>query len=662
MTEIFINNQSLDLSDADIVLSFGINNLFDIQSTNGAYSNTFRIPATNKNNLILGGLNNVLSISQLPYVSQVCQVYVNGLLQLVGLAQIQSATRFEYEILIVAGNGNWISKLQDKNLQDLLTGCNHTQYWNVATVSSSRSNLWNDIYNYANVDYGDVFFFPPLPHDVNWYNLYPAIYCKYLFKKIFSDIGYNIDSDWFDNNALFEKQIIPWSAFWVRNKEYDLRNYCLYTLGTDVIQNAAGFIPINLHTNVGHTLETPCFNFRLGDTITIPATPFFLNPIRQIAETICTLDGCTLTINFNITYETDTLASCAGTTTQIICDYVDVNGNTQLFNFFTVVSGCQPITNITGTIIRTDVGRGGIRISMQQCKLYAGSTFEFSMEANDTDEDELEINFAYNFVTLGSTLPSMAVTDFIKTIANQYGLLFQQSENTNTIRIFQFKDIIRNLPTPTDWSDKLDLSEEPIITFDTDAFARNNYFQYSPDSADEYLTRVPDLGRGTLTVQQSNLPAETILFEGVFSPVLRKFSFNGASGIGGTVPMAYIPAFEGDGFNNVNARMAYIEFDTSALVTISGQPLISPQPNVYFDELDFKKLLPLYYPIFEQILNNLKQVNCLIRLNTMDINNIDFSKPIWIDYFGAYFYLNLIEQYNITNPQSTNVNLILLNQ
>ena len=63
MTEIYIDSQLIDLYDEEeIVVSFAVNNLFDIESRDGTYSNTFKIPATHTNNKIFGQFNNILSI------------------------------------------------------------------------------------------------------------------------------------------------------------------------------------------------------------------------------------------------------------------------------------------------------------------------------------------------------------------------------------------------------------------------------------------------------------------------------------------------------------------------------------------------------------------------------------------------------------------------
>jgi hypothetical protein len=659
MTEIFINGKAIDLNDETIVLSFGVNDLFSIESTQGVFSNTFKIPATHNNNLAFGISNNILSTSTLPYESLPCEIYVNGLIAVAGLAQIQSASRFEYEILIVAGNGNWIDKLQNLNLQDFLFGCEFSHLWNEASVTGSRANIWSDVFIYANIDYGNLFFLAG--SNVDWNELLPAVYCKYLLKQIFESIGYNIQSDWFDNNTTFETQVIPFSAKFRRSKNPALRNAgdwdsplsSFYSPAVIVFNLVPPFIPPSwIRTDVRNlwmtnTISSSCYNM-----LDVP------NQCLKVQ------DGVNITLEFDLR-----VIWSAGTSDIVFgmyAEHLDELGTlvqTPIFNATDIANNVpqfgQTIFNKTQTFT---VGRGNMRFRFFGFSQAFGNAlqvpdFEVKVVGYEllSDENFLNIDINNNWLELAGTLPDMAVTDFILTLANQYGLIFQESANTNTIQIFQFTDIINNLTNPKDWSNKLDLSSEPVITFEVDRYAKKNWFQYAPDTVDEYLTRQPLLGRASLDINQSNLPAEQVLFESVFSASVRLLSYSG------TIELFYIPVYEGSGTNDVNARIAYVVQDTSALLTIQPSAFFTnPQPNVYFKDLEFGQLLPKYYPLYSQILNNMKSVKCLMKLNSVDVNTINFKEPIWIDFFGAYFYLNLIDQFNLTTQDSTPVELILL--
>jgi hypothetical protein len=53
---------------------------------------------------------------------------------------------------------------------------------------------------------------------------------------------------------------------------------------------------------------------------------------------------------------------------------------------------------------------------------------------------------------------------------------------------------------------------------------------------------------------------------------------------------------------------------------------------------------------------NSKLLTCSALLNTLDINNLDFSKYIWID--GVLFRLNKIEGYNPMEYTTTKISLL----
>jgi hypothetical protein len=51
-----------------------------------------------------------------------------------------------------------------------------------------------------------------------------------------------------------------------------------------------------------------------------------------------------------------------------------------------------------------------------------------------------------------------------------------------------------------------------------------------------------------------------------------------------------------------------------------------------------------------------KLLTCTALLNTLDINNLDFSKYIWID--GVLFRLNTVEGYNPMEYNTTKISLL----
>ena len=646
MTEIFVNNELIELfNDETIVISYAVNNLFEIESRQGTYSNSFKIPATKKNNIILGFTNNVLSVSDLPYLKLPCLIYVDGILQVEGIAQILTATPSEYEVRVLGSNANWFELISDKSLQTALQGCEYTHLWNYPNVTANRSNNWPDVFVYPNIDYGGLFFEPIAgpPYTADWFKLYPAVYCKYLFKQIFDNVGLTIDSDWFDNDPLFAKQIIPFCSEFKRDKVYNLRDsgYWDGPISTP-------YLPVfSVHdVYLQNTIQSNCYNIRTSTGILTILDNCFLT--FRLKVRVANPFGFNRVFNFSIWY-------------------TDGDGNAQQEIFFSQLLTPFQVVTFEDTFTR-HVGRTELNLKyfLFGSGLVSGDVNLCEFEIIDyiptgSDEGDLEIDQVFNWITLGSTLPDISQTDFLLTIANQYGLIFEQIPLSNTVRIFQFGKIIQNLPKALDWSNKLDLSEDYSITFFTDTYAQTNIFKYAEDTGDEYLSRQPNLGQGVLTLESAPANTELIVFESVFAPLIRLNSFNGPTGVGGVVPLAWVPVYENGAFNSLTPRLGYVDFDTSALLTIGlGGFYSTPQPNVYFDDLSFAKLLPEYYPLFEQTINGNKAVTCLVRLNNIDINQLDFSIPVWIDYFGAFFYINEISQYKVTDKDSTQITLILI--
>jgi hypothetical protein len=53
-------------------------------------------------------------------------------------------------------------------------------------------------------------------------------------------------------------------------------------------------------------------------------------------------------------------------------------------------------------------------------------------------------------------------------------------------------------------------------------------------------------------------------------------------------------------------------------------------------------------------------VTLLVQLDLSDIQNIDFTVPVFVEYFGDYFYIEQIKQFKVNRKESTFVKLVKL--
>jgi hypothetical protein len=90
---------------------------------------------------------------------------------------------------------------------------------------------------------------------------------------------------------------------------------------------------------------------------------------------------------------------------------------------------------------------------------------------------------------------------------------------------------------------------------------------------------------------------------------------------------------------------AYVETQTSELT---------------YDEITWDVLAAAYWVTITTIIKNPQMIKMLMRLSASDINQIDFTRPKWIDRFNCFFYLSYINQYKVNEVDSTEVELIKL--
>jgi hypothetical protein len=641
MYTVYIEDQVFILDQRqfnDLVITRAVNDIGDVQSRTGDYSQVFVGAMINPNKLIFENAQVLVSGTVKPYRRLAARLEKDGNPVSFGYVRLLSA-KDVFRVQYFGGNIDWFKKIGDKSLQDLdLVASNHL--WTGDNVIDSRLNNtdWEDVYNYPNCDYG-LFETAPI---IYWYNFYPGVFQKYLLWKMLQEVGFNIIGDFWNTNIDLPRGFIPFASIFKRDRLYDLRNSGSWDTPAQSL-NAAG-PPNNIYdiwfTN---TLASSDYNI--------------LNPTTANSLTI--LDHVTITFRFQITVD---WVSGGNTSFQLAAMYTDTNGNPAFDVIFDPLS--YPIT--AGGSITIDEER---TITMQRSTFkfrYKGfsvvasdiniSAFQLDVVDYVVDEDTdeyLEITPTFNYVTLASTLPDIQQKDLLVTFFNQYCLMCDTDHQAATVRFFGFNDVIDNLPNYKDWSNKLDLTEDPEIGFEFNNYAQNNKYLYAPDDENQYLLASPEFAGGSFAIDNENLDTEKVVFESKFSSIIRQ-----SDTASGTIRMAFIPKFVGGDEGDCNAYIGTIDFETIHLITINGYTLETTQPALH--ELSFAYLIPTYHQNFINMLTYVKVIVCLMRLNSVDMNQLDFSKPVWIEYFGAYFYINLIDQYKLTANESTFVTLVRL--
>ncbi len=241
-----------DHSDFPLAMTFQISDFKDLTSTTGDYSKTFKIPATKNNNKIFKHLYNPNSISENKITDKKnCKILVNNLYSLVGLLKVNAVggygeTPSYYDCVFFGSNLGWGAVLQDKymnaidwgndsknltyNKASIMATWQHadcddassasdapivypiTSYGvyneggNARTIqlldTASTQPITNGSTGYYGFNDGGNDYGTPLP-SADWR---PSVFVKSTLEKIFSNVGYKINSTFMDTD-MFKKLV-----------------------------------------------------------------------------------------------------------------------------------------------------------------------------------------------------------------------------------------------------------------------------------------------------------------------------------------------------------------------------------------------------------------------------------------------------------------------
>jgi hypothetical protein len=226
--ELFLEGQLADIrQDLGMQLSFNIDDVNKYGSRDTSFSKTIVLPGTAKNNKLLGfvgelGSNNpyVLGGENIGVNFNVAQttkaeLRANGLLLLKGVFRLTGIVKerdmIEYEGNLFGELGGFIAAIGAGKLEDLdFSEYNHV--YNRTNIVNSWDTINGAGYYYPLIDYGT--FSTPEKNgvrakiDYDYRTFRPALFVKEYIDKIFEPSGYTYESSFFDS-TFFKKLIIP---------------------------------------------------------------------------------------------------------------------------------------------------------------------------------------------------------------------------------------------------------------------------------------------------------------------------------------------------------------------------------------------------------------------------------------------------------------------
>ena len=680
-TEIYIEDNLIDLlQDISTDFTYAIDDIRDFGSLNTSFSRTISIPATARNNKILGfafelgmaqehniDLPNV-NTNFTPSQAAKCEVYIDkiqifkGVIRILEIVMNNNVT--QYQCAVFGELGGFITELGNKRLEDLdFSEYNHT--YNVTEIEDSWDTINGSGYFYPLIDYGDV-----SSNKDNWSvsTFRPALYVKEYIDKIFEGTTYTLSCAFFDT-TFFKTLIIPNNSQGIRGTNDR------FILGTKTISQ----ILLNSNTPTARTLNLPF------DTTTL------LNFTENAGKSIFTYTDGTKTIrtiaSIAGTYQTDAASSITAT---LYIGGVSVQSFTQ-----NTSSANNPFSfsfDYTGNIANTNEVRIEISVPVT-ANTYIVTISSASINLSQITSQVVDV--AYNgVISINENLPKgIFQKDFFLSVCKMFNLyVYQDNLNEKQINIAPYIDFYSSAVTNSlDWSQKIDMGSTMSIKPMSQLNARYYSYKYTPDSDyfnDNYLKKYGQTYGDNLYDSEFDFVKDTATTQIIFAPsILRlhtgkdkyhteifKLSNNNtnedpmdsvirilmAKKITG-ITSWHIKSGSGGGGSNL------------ATLTSYGYAGHLDDPSSPTIDINFGVPKELQFPVTTYPTNNLfntyhlpfileitdiesKLLNCRVYLNELDIYNLDFSKYIWIN--GVLFRLNKVEGYNPMDFQTTQVNLL----
>lgn len=626
MIELILNGYSFDLKgDDDVALSFAASKLQDIQSRNGDFSTTFKVPLTNKVRQAIEFSNLFNSTNRYPYTIAEAEIKEQGATIIRGFARIE-AVKSSLEVVIFGGNSNWFDLIKDKSLRDL----NLSDLNLVFTASNVEANRLNDYtkgFLFPNALYGG-FAFEATPFTL--YDFFPAVYCYRIFVQIFKDIGWNVYGDLLDD-SLFKKMVLPFTNEFIGND-----NYLFGRAGIDL----STFFAITGSTNGYIGIDAPTIDplFCVSPAATTGSLPaaasfeiFDKNLIEVRGAFIFNISATGSTFKYTLVNKT------TGSDIEVIGERTIVATGLNAAGFYYV-----------GEL---DAGEYAIRL---ECN-YTGGIGTISqkfVELKGVKDFHFRRNTIINqTIDMASTLPDIKQVDFVKAMLNSFNCITLAKVDAKELQLLFFDKIINNKHNAVDYSDLVDKGSEIELLYMDSNYAQENLLKYLEDDGDAFL--IPFNGNGSFIIANENLDLTKDVYESVFAQSAR------TQVAGKTFLILPLRVSE------IVPRVAYVEITTNNLVTQFTQSAPSHSSELFFENLRFSNLINSHYSNFVEILQHFKLLKLYLAIKSSHVATLDFGKPLFLDFecdslghVSGYFYVNLIDQYKPGAGETTLVELV----
>jgi hypothetical protein len=653
----------------------------DIERRNTSFSKTLTLPSTARNQQLFGNIfdisvaNDIVAGANIlsnfnPAKQAQSQIFLDNVKIFDGVLRLSKIVNREgditYEVNMFGRLRDILDALGDLTLADLdFDDYDHT--YNQANLEASwaRTEWVSGAQNYVYplVDYGystDNGITYPLK------NFKPAVFVTEILERIFEEAEFEIQEPKFFESFFFKKLILLTAEKSITREVLNLLDQRTDSL-IQPVTNVTNFQQLLVFNSV----SAPSF------TISNAGTRFTYNKTQGLNT------GINLNVNLSFTsLETSTKNLW---TVQILKNGSQIFSKSETvtimplggtYNYTFAISGGVTLAlndyfevRLTGAAL----GGGGFNPNIQNTVTVAplgtfkiGSTIPVAVDV--VEGDTMKINY---------TMPkSMKQRDFLKSIISMYNLYITQDKlQTNILEIIPYNEFFKTFKDEAiDWSDKLDVSQEVVITPLSELSAKEYRLMFDDDSdywSQSYKTKFNEGYGEKREIIPNDFVTETKSVKVVFAPPVMREE------VAGRV-MVHLYKVENNVKipDNFKPRIVFFEPQTpcptswnikyaaAVPVTYNTYPyaghvnsLTSPAfdqlfryPNeVYFSIGAYPENSNLYTEYYDQLITSIGDRNSRLLegyfyLTPTDISNLDFRTIIKVG--NHFFQLQKVDKYN----------------
>ncbi len=596
---IYIGSSMLDLYENNVIattikrLSIG-----DISKRYISYSNSFTVPRTDNNEIILGYPSTQESTSSKPYMVQNARYDVEGITIIPdAILIVGKSVEDGIRITIYEKDYTFFKDIEGLTISDVdPIPSSSWQPDNIDVLRLATSGIVSVVLNWGKSGgiYQQNFFLP-------------CFYYHTLIRSIFEFTGLEISGSIL-SDARFTDLVVPFSGEFrypdqsvnsLSGKANVASNYSIPDLNT-----GDGDVKINLGI-----AEYGGDNFDLVDDIYI-FNGFRTASIEAVFDlsSITWGDGTTITVKIKDTsgdLATNTITSPSASGVVI----VTYSGN---FVDTTEISATISSDAVVGTAVTINTG-SYLKVTV----------------TNDVSRSDVNWNNLW---------PNISCKDLVKDFLVRFGVVTKEKDGV--IYFKTIEEIINDRANALDWSAKVVRTES--IDFGT-TYAQSNKIMYR-DSED---TNSPDLGMGEIDVDNETLPESKTIYTSIFE--------NTTTEITSGYNVATIPVYDstssdiGDIVNPAKLKLLTTRprVDESA-ITFYVTPRTDYLLGYFVDQTQtkdtgFQYFIDQFYPSFRESLQKSKTITKYFNITPLDIQSYDQHIPIWDG--RAYYIIASIDKF-----------------